>query len=224
MGATVPRRSSIRIDHHLGRTPGPPGWWARAVLRAAAPRRCPMGTNRRLSRTPIPPVGGPAPKGVAPPRKRSIGIDRRRDRTPCPPSWWARANGVCRPPQALRGQRPPPGPDSRSPRLVGPGHLGAAVPRRCSVGTARRMGRTPRPANWWARADGGATVPQRRSMGSNRRLGRTPRPPGRWDCAERGCRPPQALRRWRPPPRQDSPFPQPVGPRRWGLPSPACAP
>ena len=63
--------------------------------------------------------------------------------------------------------------------------MGATVPRRHSLGNDRLHSKTPRPASWWARADG-------------------------------GCRPPRALLREQPPPQQDPPSPQLVGPHLWG--------
>ena len=70
----------------------------------------------------------------------------------------------------------------------------------------------------------GAAVPCRRSLSSDHRLGRPPRAPSQWARAIGGCRPLQALLEQRPPTGQDSPCPQPMGPRHWGLPSPAGAP
>ena len=69
----------------------------------------------------------------------------------------------------------------------------------------------------------GAAVPCSRSICSDRLLGRTPRPPSWWARADGGCCLLQALHRQRPPPGQDSPSPQLVGPRQWGQPSPAVA-
>ena len=43
--------------------------------------------------------------------------------------------GAAVPPQALHRHQPLPGQDSRSPELVGPGRLGAAVPHKRSIGT-----------------------------------------------------------------------------------------
>ena len=114
-GAAVPCKPSWSTDHRLGRTPRPPKL------------PCP-GRSELLS--PASPPGAPTTAWAG---------------LPVPPGWCARAVGSCCPLQALLEHRPPPWQDSPPPQAGAPGPLGPAAPRRPSLSTDHRLGRTPRP-------------------------------------------------------------------------------
>ena len=86
-GGYRPPRALHRHRPRLGRTPRPPSWWARAVLRVAAPPRAPHRHRPPPGQDPVsPPAGGPAPMGATVPRGHSIGTDPAWEGLPVPPA------------------------------------------------------------------------------------------------------------------------------------------
>ena len=216
-----PRRRSIGSDHRRGKIPRHPGQWACAVGGYHPPKALHRQQPPTWHASPSP-SSGPAPLGHAIPPRRSIGSEHRQGSIP-------------------------------RPLAIGPMPLGAAITRRRSNGSDHRLDNIAQPASHRATTHGGyhppqahhrqqlptrqdspspppvrprcfgAHIPYMRSKRSDHILGKTLRPPSQWTRAGGVCRPPKVLHSHRPPTGQDSPYPE-LGPRNWGLPSPATAP
>ena len=223
MGAAAPLRYYSGSDDGLGGTPCPP-YRRGGVNRGCRPpqaisrQRTPPGedtppTQRvaprlgglssptgalRIATTaraaqPIPPAVGTALEGAVVPHTHSSRSDQGPGRAPCPPP---PADGTAPMGVAVRCNRSPSSTTAWAGHRVPP--AGVTEP----MGHASVLRRSP-------------FIPLHQSG--------TPCPPSRWDRANVGCRTPQALSRQRARAGHDTLSPKPMGPRQWGLLSPAGA-
>ena len=214
--------------------------------------RHPGGSDHHVGRTPRPPRPvGPQLWGMRSPTNSLQVASTDLARLPAPKPMGPRLIGGYHPLHALR-QGPEPGQDSLSPSR-GPASTQAAITCTSSLDIDHRLDRTPPvplaggpepmgiaslagalPVATAAQgglpvptaggtAPKGAVVPHRRSSGSDNRPGGTPRPSSWWDRAAGSFRLPQALPEHRPPTWRDTPPPQQVGLRLWGMLSPTMA-
>ena len=145
--------------------------------------------------------GSPSPEplgshrfGADIPRTRSIGSHRQLGKTPHPAGQWSCAVWVLPSPAGASHAATTNRVGLPIPPSCGTAPLGAAIPRKRSIGTEHRRGRTRRPPGTWV-TPLGAAMPLVRCIGSDHRFGRPPRPNSQRAHTVGGCHRPKALYR-----------------------------